>query len=256
MSYRNFSNESETLAARWADMVQTNDHWELVEKVSQALKEPDTESSPDVAQNGPIKCVAKPSSDTKPRAAIEKIASDLAYHLDLPVPAVLLWDRGEGTHDLRYFALIAWAFQPFLVWDKATDSLSDSEKAALTPVFSAIKVFELWISAEDRGSKHTLVYVQDTNRGPQIAFIDYAHSLCHRWDRKEYPDQKNRSFMPLSEDRNTVVQVIEKIENLDDGLIERIVNRIPENYLSSQKRDIIIQNLLSRRPNLRAMLKI
>lgn len=254
MSFRNFSDESEALATRWANLVTTEDHWTFVRKVSEALGVGDTESSPWLAQCGPIQCVAKPGTPNKPRAAIEKIVSDLAFHLGLPVSPTILWNRGEG--DPRHFALIAWAFEPFLVWDKAVGLLTEEEKNALIPVFSAIKAFEMWISADDRGSKHSLVYVADKKCGPQVAFIDYAYSLCHHWNQDDHPNTKNRAFMPMAEDRGAICQVVERIAQLDEGTVNQVVNRIPEDFLPSDKRGFVVQNLLSRRHRLPQMLKI
>ena len=52
MSYRNFSDEAEVLAKRWANMALTPDPWHLGEKVADATGRGDTESSPHMAYNG------------------------------------------------------------------------------------------------------------------------------------------------------------------------------------------------------------
>ncbi len=254
MSYRNFSDEADVLAKRWANMALTPDPWHLGEKVADATGRGDTESSPHMAYNGPLRCVAKENGGAKARSAIEKIVSDLAYHLEFPVPPIVLWDRQQVDGE-RHFCLVAWAFEPAMTWDEAQQHLSEEERNELIATFSAAQAFETWISAHDRGGKHILVNVEPTLPAPRIAFIDYAYSLSHKWDGPNHPDP-GAPFVPASADKTIVAQAAESIEKLDESQINRIVSRVPESFLPMEKRDIILENLLSRRSSLRDLLRL
>jgi hypothetical protein len=62
---------------------------------------------------------AKPSHDTAPvpMAAQEKIAADLAFDLGLPVPPVVLWDRGARNDGLFQFCAVSLVpFEPANKW--------------------------------------------------------------------------------------------------------------------------------------------
>ena len=121
MPYRNFSNETEKLSGRWVDQVVTDDHWHVVSKVSEETGKGDTESSPLMVQNGPFRCVAKPSAEHKPRAAHEKIVSDLAYHLSLPVPPTLLWKREDPYPGTLLCGLSVFTGATALIWSRPID---------------------------------------------------------------------------------------------------------------------------------------
>ena len=131
--------------------------------------------------------------------------------------------------------------------------VSDYERTATIPTFSAIRVFETWISAHDRAGKHTLMNLETGSIRPRMAFIDYAYSMTHKWDSPNHGDT-GRPWSPLQTDDAAVAKFVEKIEGIDAALIKTLVTRVPESYLSAQKRDIILQNLLARRERLREML--
>src|SRR5262249_52271844 len=144
-----------------------------------------SESTPFVAERADgLRGLAKPGSkksDGIARAAHEKIASDLAYHLELPVPPVTLWDRGEGSHAERYVAISAWAFPTVFSWDEATSRPRGGrgDGPGKWP-------FETWIGATDRKSDHALVS-KTTDGSLQLAFIDYAYSLSYVWSGPNAP---------------------------------------------------------------------
>jgi len=193
--------------------------------------------------------LAKPGvkkSDDIARAAHEKIASDLAYHLGLPVPPVILWDRGEDCESERYVSVSAWAFSPALSWQEAQDQLTDALKSQAAPIVSAMLAFETWISAEDRKSDHLLVNLTEPDSRLQLAFIDYAYCMSKVWNSPDVPVRAVPSYVPVKQDDAATSETAGKICRFDEDTLRQIVNRIPESYLSEAKRQTIISNLLSR----------
>ena len=249
--YRNFSVELEALADRWNDTVETSDAWD--DQGEQAK----TESRPRKVQCGPVLGVAKPGvikNDGVCRAAHEKITSDLAYLLELPVPPVILWDRGTQENAAQHVSISAWAFSPAVTWDEAQAHLREDEHRLVEPAVSAMLAFETWIGATDHKSDHLLVNLHGT--GLQLAFIDYAYSLSHSWKSPEEPIGPPHGYVPVPRDDAAVAATVALIENFGEDVINRIVNRIPQAYLPTGNHDVIISNLTNRRTKLRDALNV
>lgn len=132
--FRNFSAEIEALADIWSASVMTTDQWVPTGRAW------GTNSSPlEVGNRNNVRGVAKPGrliGDKCLRAMHEKIVSDLAYVLGLPVPPVILWDRGAG-HDDRYCAVSAWAFGGANEWPHVKGKLKPVQIEAAKHVAGA-----------------------------------------------------------------------------------------------------------------------
>jgi len=97
----------------------------------------------------PFRGYAKPLSRTRatphihPVAALEKIASDLAYALDLPVPPVTLWERTTApAGEPRHHAVSAPPFAQVVRWGDiaANPPLYAQIRGFAVPVMSAMLV--------------------------------------------------------------------------------------------------------------------
>jgi hypothetical protein len=259
--FRHYSEETEALAERWAAKPLTSDRWELVGKVSDVLKKADTESNPQLAKCGPLTCIAKPGvkkTDNKPRAALEKIASDIAFHLGVSVEPAILWDRGGSmpVSEERHMCLIAWAFEPSFTWDEAAAHLTAPERTKVGPSASALWPFETWISAQDRGGKHLLVSLPNAGDVPQIAGIDYAFSMIEVWkDDPRHPDLSLPGWRPPIDppQKTAILECVEAIEMMDESLIRDIVGLIPNAFLTDDQKRVIIANLLNRQNKIRQL---
>jgi hypothetical protein len=252
MSLRRFSIAQLGLCAAWFDVVETADEWSDVGPIGEG------ESQSVRVKNGDILGVAKPgpqrASDLMCRAAHEKIAFDLAHHLDLPVPPVILWGK-DMSHYVRGRSISAWAFPRANKWDDAMrlGLLTPELIASAGPVVSAMRVFHTWISDTDRKSDHTQVDL-DSADVLGVAFIDHAFSMSHQWKQPDAQIDACPPYMPAPEHRGTTLQVAELISQFPDTEIERIVNRIPAGYLVPIERQHILDNLKGRRGKLRAIL--
>ena len=243
MSYRSFPSEIESIANTWHESVYTDETWIDKRQFS------NTESMPrEVVSSSGIRGIAKPGvrkNDGIARAAHEKIASDLAYRLSLPVPPVILWDRGESCPWERYTCISAFAFENITAFDKVPSNILQQCKDDISKKFSAMLPFEIWIGADDRKLDHVLVG-DITENTLQLAFIDYAYSLSYFF-RRQQDDRILRIHVPYQINRSTILEVIEKITLLNGNDIAIIVNRIPEQYLNNDKKSLILDNLNFRR---------
>jgi hypothetical protein len=249
-SYRSFAKDIEDLAATWATNVTTQDEWQDLGQFG------GSESKPFRVQSGQFIGLAKPGEkkgDAIGRAAHEKIASDLAYLLRLPLPPVILWDRGPTPKE-RFVSISAWAFSPALSWGEAANLLSEKHKSEASEVMSGVLAFEAWISAQDRKGDHVLVNVVKADDSLQLAFIDYAYSLSMSWAGPNATVAAPSLAVPVPRNEGAIRSVTESILHVGDETITQLVSRVPDDYLPLDKGKIIISNLLSRRDNLRAIL--
>jgi hypothetical protein len=169
MSHRCFAAADETHAAGWADTVEAADIWTIGAQVGTGES-----GSLHVINSDGRKAVCKPAfaGDATPRAAHEKIASDLAFQLQLPVPAVSLWTSPPGP----LYAISAWAFAQAMAWGGLTTQLTASFMKNASPAFSAARVFHTWIGDTDHGGNagNVLVDLDSDEDAPRVAFIDHA----------------------------------------------------------------------------------
>jgi hypothetical protein len=255
MTLRRFSPAQRAVCDSWFNLVETPDEWidrgPIGEGESQSIR---------VEQQGTgLMGAAKPgpsvAKDLVCRAAHEKIAFDLAHCLDLPVPPVVLWGKDVTAHYVRGRSISAWAFPQAKKWDEAQrlGFLTPALVASAGPVVSGMRVFHTWISDTDRKSDHTQVDL-DSGNLLGVAFIDHAFSMSQQWKVANAQIGPCPVYMPAPEDHDTMREVADRISNFPGADMERIVNRIPPDYLPALERGYIISNLADRKGNLRAIL--
>jgi hypothetical protein len=252
-SFRAFSSELETLAGSWAQNTFTVDAWKDGGFFASS------ESNPFQVSVGELSGIAKPGrkkTDNICRAAHEKIASDLAFELKLPIPPVILWDMGSTTaaDRERYVAISAWAFPQPLPWGQVTTALTQQHTLEASQAMSAMQAFETWISAGDRRPDHVLTYLQAPDKPLQLAVIDYAYSMSQVWAAADDPSGLVATYLSVQPDIDSLKTMTERILQLADERVKTIVNRITGEYLPTPKKEIILANLLSRKAKLHALL--
>lgn len=255
--FRNFSPELELLADVWSTSAITTDTW------NPTGKKWGTNSQPfEVTSQNNVRGVAKPGAlinDRCLRAAHEKIVSDLAYILGLPVPPVTLWDRGQGHVGDRYTAISAWAFVKANEWQIVRPRLTAAQIEAAKRIAGAMRAFDTWIAASDRKGDHVLVSDDGLQDSMSVAQIDYAFALSYEWcgivgaqanPRPAFPD--GVGFDPVACD-----EMAKSIENLEELRIIEIINRVPVEYFSAvaNAKDVISSHLVRRRGELKGWLK-
>lgn len=256
-AFRNFSAEMEALADDWSTSAVTTDAWNPTGKIW------GTNSQPfEVANQNSLRGVAKPGAllnDRCLRAAHEKIVSDLAYLLELPIPPVILWDRGEGHVGDRYTAISAWAFVAANEWPVARPRLQPVQIEIAKAVAGAMRAFDTWIAASDRKGDHVLVRDDNDAASIGVAQIDYAFALSYEWCGVVGAAAEPRASFPdgIGFDRSACDKITDSIEKLEELRIREIVNRVPIEYYSAipDAKDVICSRLIGRRGAIRGWLK-
>jgi hypothetical protein len=251
MSHRCFAAEDELHAAGWADAIETDQQWTIGNAIGVGES-----GSFHVQNTDGRRGVCKPSTatDRTPRAAHEKIASDLAYQLELPVPAICLW---TNSFTQERFAISAWAFAQAMTWQEIYPRLSVAFMENAVPAFSAARVFHTWIGDTDHGGNggNVLVDVTSGDTKPRIAFIDHAFSMSQNPD---FEHGQSRvvpfAYLPaIPSDVAATTDMVDRINKLERAMIENIVRKIPHPFLSQDRSDAILNGLLRRRGELSAL---
>jgi YD repeat-containing protein len=123
---------------------------------------------------------------------------------------------------------------------------------------SAMLVFDTWIDNGDRINDGNLLVGEDPDRKTvRYAYIDHANSLTQGW-RDGPPATIQRAIGPypveVRLDGRTIGETIVAIEALSDGHIQEAVDRIPETFISLQRKACIRDGLCRRRHDLRGAL--
>ena len=252
--WRSFSEAHEYLARKWDEDPVTTHPWEIGDPVGTGESQSVYVKMGQVGLMG----IAKPALHRggTPRAAHEKIVSDLAFGLGLPVPAVGLWDRGSAVGN-RLFSVSAHAFPQAEPWEPTSRKMPLSDVALLhvRRVTSALSVLDRLVGETDRGGKHLLV---DLDANPlRFASIDYAFSLSHVWPNVPSINlDPGRAYLPQGVDDCTVGEVAEAVRGITDEHIEKIVSRIPTQFLASDRADVIVRALKIRRENINTIVGV
>ncbi len=251
--WRNFPTDVEALARDWARRVRTAGDWEDHGAWAESESRPRLVYSAEFGLYG----VAKPGiakEDGVARAAHEKLAADLAFELDLPVPPAVLWDRscgGSGVHGQTVIS--AWAFPQPHPWTEARAVLNDQELAFAARCLSAMRVFEAWIYATDRKLENVLVSRDGGVPGAiRMACVDYSFSLTHTW--KEVDEQEPPPW-PYCEPEDAAAKqdAIDRIEAFGQRALARRVGRLPNAFLPPDEKRRVLCKLLQRRQHLRTL---
>ena len=193
------------------------------------------------------------------RAAREKIASDLAHDLGLPVPPACL-----SKYELRPVVVSLVMYPRQWPWKIVNENQPKPGPlaAALAKAFaecSAMYVFDTWVDQDDHGDHpHNIIWGYDPFHisDSEIIFLDYANSLGYNgnwfndgWSAMEKAAFPTKICDNLNADR--LSKCIEDIENIPEKQIHEIISRIPNSYLPVEQKSTIFEGLTGRRKQLR-----
>jgi hypothetical protein len=263
--FRQFPDATERIAKEWYAAVETTEVWMVTPGGTRG-----GEANGFFVKSRDLKSAyAKPGKTptahpTLPRAAIEKIASDLAFVLGLPVPPAILWHRenaprGQG----RRCCLSLVPFVPVHEWK--TIRLNAIVEAQLIPALvdaaSGMSVLDTWLDNHDRANLRNLVVSRDpsvlVDGKPLVraAYLDFSFSMSGPWNAKMERDLAVACCPPgMVPNVQAIDRVVARIEGLDWGVVEQIVQRIPDEYMQAADRDLIVTTLRARRPKLRGIM--
>jgi hypothetical protein len=261
---QHFENDTLALRSKWSQCaIAPNHEWVRAGQNEQTDSKP-FDIKDQLGNQGKAKpgCVLPDVS----RAAHEKIASDLAALLDLPVPPVTLYELPGPLPACVHTKLAgdphicvsAWAFSSCDAWSKHASVITEEEKASTIIPLSAIWVFDSWVSAIDRHyGKHILV--SPTGTPPlKIACVDYAFSLSRSWAPGASLGAAGweMPFEVAKRDAPTVEATANRIAATQNDVIEGIVNRIGTGWLPADRSTLILKNLRERRDRIHDIIGI
>jgi len=243
----------------WRNKLLTEDHWE---------PDPNIERRPGLYGGQWMRCIEtnnraweKPQVHTpgKPRCVREKVASDLAYELELPVPPVLLRFAQVDPYGLlpKCLSLRCSSKQPELS-DLFDVSKANGGKPDLLSFFKSsipptgIAAFHAWLGNEDwKNPRNILVSHEATPGAEGLLFIDFAESLS--WTENNQVGFARISLPPFYQHfvaRNETIDVALQIQALSEVTIRGIVNRVPDQFIDGPARELLISGLLARKESL------
>jgi len=244
-SYSRFAAQEVALADDWSQRAVTEHTWAPGQPIGLGES-----GSIRVTRSDGICGVAKPAFQAgtdMPRAAHEKIASDLANILGIPVPPVTLWLNPTNQ---QLFAISALAFRQPLTWDQAGAMLTAKFRENALAVMAAGWVFHTWIADTDHGGNggNVLIDAESNEDSPGIAFIDHAFSMSYNWN------QQAAHCVPLpgyyapigSMPADAIADVVRKVQGVDTQTLRRLIDRVPRVYLP-ETRAKVIEECLHRR---------
>lgn len=210
-------------------------------------------------------CYLKPrwKSGTVQRAAREKIASDLAYDLELSIPPVILADRGDAGAEERHVAVSLVMFPRQDSWEVVRRQIERGAESApiylrsLPEASARAWAFDTWLGQADHtdANPHNIIFgydPEDLDGTGCFIFLDYAFSMGHL-DSWKGERMDHCSPAPLPElmkqkvDKVALSEAIAGIEAFDELSIRAIVERIPVSHLGDEQKSLIVEGLRRRR---------
>jgi hypothetical protein len=119
---------------------------------------------------------------------------------------------------------------------------------------SGVVALDAYIGNTDRDNHRNAIFGMDKRHPAEdtFMFLDHANSLNYGnrwknigWDTVEFPP----IYAPMSNalDLSLVAVMIARIEALPDNELERIVLRIPDDFMNAEHRQVVLAGLLGRR---------
>lgn len=204
------------------------------------------------------------SHEHHPRAANEKIASDLAFHLGVAVPPVLLYRRKNCPPKAEPNVCLSLILYPEQwEWDQLA-KMKDFAKALARKELalnSGIIAFDCFIGNTDRNNSRNALFGMNSKYPAEdgLLFLDLANSLNHnkKWGKDKWKDVKYPPmFTPMKDSADWFVidSTISRIEKLPDNLIKKTVDRIPNDFMTNETKKIVVDGLLGRRMLIRKVI--
>lgn len=203
--------------------------------------------------------------DNTPRAANEKICSDLANDLSLPVPPALLYRRRSVSGDEEPHVVVTlYLADERDVWrlKDVIDSQVDAQDLIGPAIAEAsgIVAFDTWAGNTDRKNTKNTIFFERSDGSYQAAFIDFSYTLNRRdrWNGGGYTDVSIPRLPQLIVDNldpTEIGETVEAIEQLSEEDVQDVTVRIPAEYMEDEESDLVFQALIDRCERVRAPLQ-
>jgi hypothetical protein len=208
-------------------------------------------------------------SDEHPIAAHEKIAADLAYELNVPVPPVVLYLReatstqtaataSQGNEEARTcVSLITYDEQH--EWQGIMDLAGQAPavraiiRASMARCSGAI-VLDLLLGQTDRNNGRNVIFGINPKVQSQSSFLflDFANSMnmTNRWAKGQWSTVTDPGFpgiMKDSLDRSIIKETLDRLLGMSQSTIEQIVRRIGSPFMTDHYKTTITEGIIGRR---------
>lgn len=183
--------------------------------------------------------------------AIEKIAADLAFYIDLPIAPVALYYNPNATDQVCRKACLS--LKSFDTEQRHIKELVPDMKIDQLGRFfttnSAMAIFKGWFQNTDTRTSN-IVFEKETY---ESAYVDFSVSSLFHWIKPAGPRAK---YMTDSEVMVAPVaqETLKKIQGLPESIIIDTVNNVPDDYLDKRHKEIFTNGLLYRQENLHKLL--
>ncbi len=199
---------------------------------------------------------ARIAADNMSCVANEKIASDLAYKLGLPVAPVQIFrdHKVDGFPDI-VVASYAASPQP-RPWGQVV--LSNQHKQDVAPALGAMLAFHAWIDDHDHSwsDANALCEILSAVEARPV-FIDYSFSLTRQWKPPTPAPVRNWRMRPgpySYADTGSMATAVDRIEQFAFNELQSIIARVPRDCLSVDTAAALATGLFERRLQLRQIL--
>lgn len=255
-----FPKRLKTLISDWSNNLFTQKEWQKDEK--RAIVQGEAGGFFVYTNEFPFDCYLKPlhPSDHSmlPRAANEKISSDIAQMLELPVPPVLLYFRNNCPNSEEQYTCISLVLYEAYLEMSLIKTIEGTARTIINSFYSqssGIIALDTFLGHKDRNNNDGNVIYGYNSQYPSessFVFLDYSFSLNmnNSWDKKGWANFDPLSiYEPFKKslDINIIMDTVKRIESLPDDAIRHIVSRIPENYMPSDHKNTVIEGLLGRK---------
>jgi len=160
----------------------------------------------------------------------EKIASDLAFDLGLPVPPVHVL-RGTARAGMAPWLAVSYIVfpEPRPFSDRKKSNIPDEYWQRFNGLASAMRVFYTWINDVDHGGhEQNFLFGKPTPDAEiELAFIDHSYSLAHSARKNDHLAKPiHQLFSQL--DQTATREIATQIIAFPKSRIEYLVNRLEE----------------------------
>jgi hypothetical protein len=260
-----------SLRAKWRSDLMTEEEWQPYSDQAAPTQAQPGEAGGFLAKSSPSGLIGylKPlDSAPRPRAAYEKIASDLAHAAGIPVPGVVLYRRTAPPAGQPVQVAISQVAGRSLVWSDlcnlhAADGGLPADRPALREMIGrvfatgcGVMAFDSWLRNTDRQNDRNAVLVFDVGDvAGTLLYLDFANTMDHdgQWTQGQHQTFCKVSFPPYfisCVDRSRVQQAAERIAGLADQLVIEVVQRMPDDFMDPPTREKLAGWLVWRKNNL------
>ena len=185
----------------------------------------------------------------------EKVASDLAALIGVPVPEVRL-DKVEGSPEWHAISIVfgSESVDVPLLRERLKQLY---ESPAVKDAFrrsSGLLALHAWLATEDLKDEHVVV---SANRDGtyDAAAIDFAYSMNVPADGGDVRAPDGPPTLVGNVDGNVIRDAVERIERTTDEKIRAVVDGLPDELLSRAGKDQLVSALCARRGKIREAVK-